>query len=86
MKILNENDSMQTSSDQRRAYKGPFLFSHGFRIFFLMAGIWGALAMVVWVAFLATGTEIPSRMIGADWHIHEMVFGYSSAVIAEGSC
>lgn len=51
-----------------------------------MAGIWGALAMVVWVAFLATGTEIPSRMIGADWHIHEMVFGYSSAVIAEGSC
>ena len=73
---------MPTTSERRRAYKGPILFSHGFRIFFLLAGIWAALAMVLWVAFLATGQEIPSRMIGADWHMHEMIFGYSSVVIA----
>lgn len=73
---------MLTTSERRRAYNGPVLFSHGFRIFFLMAGIWAALAMTLWVVFLATGTQIPSRMIGADWHTHEMVFGYSSAVIA----
>ena len=73
---------MLTTSERRRAYKGPVLFSHGFRIFFLLAGIWAALAMTLWVAFLATGNQIPSRMIGADWHMHEMVFGYSSVVIA----
>ena len=73
---------MQTTSERRRAYKGPILFSHGFRIFFLLAGIWAALAMTLWVAFLATGNQIPSRLIGADWHMHEMVFGYSSVVIA----
>jgi uncharacterized protein involved in response to NO len=73
---------MLTTSERRRAYKGPILFSHGFRIFFLLAGIWAALAMTLWVAFLATGTQIPSRIIGADWHMHEMVFGYSSVVIA----
>jgi|LGOV01.1.fsa_nt_gb uncharacterized protein involved in response to NO len=73
---------MLTTSERRRAYKGPVLFSHGFRIFFLLAGIWAALAMTLWVTFLATGNQIPSRMIGADWHMHEMVFGYSSVVIA----
>ncbi|OUS08248.1 hypothetical protein A9Q96_01960 [Rhodobacterales bacterium 52_120_T64] len=73
---------MLTTSERRRAYKGPVLFSHGFRVFFLLAGIWAALAMILWVIFLATGTPIPSRMIGTDWHMHEMVFGYSSAVIA----
>ena len=40
------------------------------------------MAMILWVAFLAAGHNIPSRMVGADWHMHEMVFGYSSAVIA----
>lgn len=73
---------MQTTSERRRAYKGPILFSHGFRIFFLLAGSWAALAMTLWVVFLATGHQIPSRMIGADWHMHEMVFGYSSVVVA----
>jgi len=73
---------MQTTSERRRAYLGPTLFSHGFRIFFLLAGIWAALAMALWVTFLATGTQIPSRMTDVDWHMHEMVFGYSSVVIA----
>lgn len=73
---------MTTTSDQRRNYAGPILFSHGFRPFFLMAGIWAALAMSIWVVFLATGTQVPSHLVGADWHMHEMVFGYSSAVIA----
>lgn len=73
---------MPTTSERRRAYKGPVLFSHGFRIFFLLAAVWAALAMTLWVVFLATGQEIPSRMMGADWHMHEMVFGYSSVVIA----
>ncbi len=73
---------MMNSSERRRQYRGPVFFSHGFRSFFLYSGIWAALAMLVWVIFLATGTGIPSRMAGVDWHMHEMLFGYSSAVIA----
>lgn len=73
---------MTNTTERRRRYTGPILFSHGFRPFFLMAGIWAALAMTLWVAFLVSDTTIPSRLSGVDWHIHEMAFGYSSAVIA----
>lgn len=73
---------MSTSSERRRAYTGPIIFSQGFRPFFLLAGIWAALALSIWIVTLATGYNVPSRMLGADWHMHEMVFGYSTAVIA----
>lgn len=73
---------MSTSSTQRRAYSGPILFSHGFRPFFLFAGIWAALALTIWITTLVTGTGVPSQMYGADWHMHEMLFGYATAVIA----
>ncbi len=71
-----------SSSSQARAYEGSTFFSHGYRPFFLYAGIWGGLSMLVWILFLSTGNEIPTRMVGVDWHMHEMVFGYGSAVIA----
>ncbi len=73
---------MKTTTQQRRAYKGPVIFSLGFRPFFFGAGLWATLAMVLWVAFLAAGVDIPSRLSGVDWHLHEFVFGYTSAVIA----
>ncbi|MCF6273591.1 MAG: NnrS family protein [Rhodobacteraceae bacterium] len=73
---------MKTTSQQRRAYQGPVIFSIGFRPFFFAAGLWAAVAMLVWVLYLATGLELPSRMSGVDWHLHELVFGYTSAVIA----
>ena len=73
---------MKTTSEQRRAYKGPAFFSLGFRPFFFGAGLWAAVAMVIWVVVLATGASIPSRVSSVDWHLHEFVFGYTSAVIA----
>jgi len=73
---------MPTSSERRRAFTGPIVFSHGFRPFFLVAGIWAALALLIWTVTLATGNDVPSQITGADWHMHEMVFGYTSAVIA----
>ncbi len=72
---------MASSSDQRRAYQGPVIFSNAFRSFFLFGGMWSALAMILWIAFLAFQTQPPSRFSGVDWHMHEMVFGYTSAVI-----
>ena len=73
---------MKSTMQKRRAYQGPVFFSIGFRPFFFGAGLWAAVAMLLWVFFLAAGFDIPSRMSGVDWHLHEFVFGYTSAVIA----
>ncbi len=66
---------MNTAAD-RRAYRGPALFSMGFRPFFLFSALWSAIAAPLWVhAFLTGGA------VGLDWHVHEMLFGYTGGVI-----
>jgi uncharacterized protein involved in response to NO len=63
----------------RRAYRGPALFSFGFRPFFLFGAAWSALVVPLWVwSFLAGGPGALSR----DWHVHEMLFGFLAAVVA----
>ena len=56
--------------------------SYGFRPFFLFAGAYAVLAMVVWMAWFglaqALGTDFPPLL----WHAHEMLFGYTTAVLA----
>ncbi|MFQ5437530.1 MAG: NnrS family protein [Paracoccaceae bacterium] len=73
---------MTTTSQKRRAYRGPVLFSHGFRVFFLAAGIWALLAMALWLMILARGWELPTRLSPGAWHRHETLFGYALAVLA----
>ena len=53
-----------------------------FRPFFLMAGVWSAVALAGWVALLAMGLTLPSRFDPLTWHIHEMLFGFVLAAIA----
>lgn len=63
-----------------RAY--PPLFNLGFRLFFCAATLSALLAMAWWLAFY-TGHPLPSGSIPpVYWHGHEMVFGYSMAVVA----
>lgn len=65
----------------RRAYKGPALFSYGFRPFFLLACAWPAIIVPIWVlAFL--GHWPFAGALTRDWHVHEMIFGYLSGVMA----
>ncbi|WFU50926.1 NnrS family protein [Sinorhizobium terangae] len=64
------------------ATTGPVLFSYGFRPFFLGAGLWAIGAMAAWVAALSTGIDIAGGYGAAHWHAHEMLFGFSSAVLA----
>ena len=60
----------------------PAILRQGFRIFFLAAAIWAALAMAIFVATLS-GLDVFSSSFGpVDWHIHELLFGYTGAVIA----
>ncbi|MEZ5777265.1 MAG: NnrS family protein [Paracoccaceae bacterium] len=64
-----------------RSYTGPALLSGGFRPFFLAAGIWGALAMTLWIASITGAVDFGTAFGPVDWHVHEMVFGYGGAVI-----
>lgn len=64
------------------------LLSYGFRVFFLFAGLQAALSMAAWLLWiglhaasihvLSPSIALPSHL----WHAHEMLFGYSLAVIA----
>ena len=71
----------KTTAQILRDYRGPALFSFGFRPFFLLAAIWAAAAMPLWIlSFLGIGGGLAS-VLTLDWHVHEMLFGYASAVI-----
>ena len=64
------------------ARTGPVLFSYGFRPFFLGAGVWAIAAMALWVRALAGGPQPGGAYGAANWHMHEMLFGFASAALA----
>lgn len=66
----------------QKTYTGPALFSYGFRPLFLMAGAFAALALPLWMAVWTDRVALAGPFTPTDWHIHEMLFGYTSAVIA----
>lgn len=57
-------------------------FQKGFRPFFLGAGLWAALGMALWTLSFRGDMTLEFQWSPRDWHIHEMLFGYVSAVIA----
>lgn len=73
---------MATTTEQARRWQGPMILSHGFRPFFLLAGLWATLAMVLWIAMLSGLLSLPTAFDPISWHSHEFVFGYLSAVIS----
>lgn len=58
------------------------MLSAGFRPFFLLAAIWAALAVPVWLAVYVHGYSIPAALPAMYWHAHEMVYGYGLAAVA----
>ena len=58
----------------------PF-FSQGFRPFFLMAALWAAISMGIWITYWAGGMALTGPLLPLDWHVHELVFGYGGAVL-----
>ncbi len=70
-----------------RLLAAPML-SYGFRVFFLFAGLYGVLAVAAWLAWIglhALNFEVVGMSIALPphlWHAHEMIFGYTLAVIA----
>ena len=74
--------TVQTTAEQMRAWRGPVLFSYGFRPFFLFAAVWVILAMGLWLLVLVGSLDLPSRFDPLAWHAHEFLFGYLGAVLA----
>ncbi len=72
---------MKTTAQILRDYRGPALFSFGFRPFFLLASIWAAVAVPLWMLALFGVGEDMAAVFTRDWHVHEMLFGYTGAVI-----
>ena len=66
----------------RRAYSGPAFLSAGFRPFFLLASLWSALALPVWLAAYFHGYPVGGALGAMAWHAHEMVYGYGLAAVA----
>lgn len=63
------------------------LFSEGFRVFFLIAGLWATGAMLVWGLWLGVHAlggmmDLPADLPPHWWHGHEMIFGFGSAAAA----
>ncbi len=58
------------------------MFSAGFRPFFLLAGLWSAIAIPVWLCVQAGEIALPGALPPAAWHAHEMVFGFAFASVA----
>jgi len=54
----------------------------GFRPFFLAAGLLAVLSLLLWLGLLFGLIAPPSYLPGSNWHAHEMLFGYTAAVIA----
>lgn len=54
----------------------------GFRPFFLMAGIFAVIAVPAWVWSLTGGPAPRGVLGGMAWHAHEMIFGFTVAVIS----
>jgi uncharacterized protein involved in response to NO len=73
---------MSGSAERMRAWRGPAILSFGFRPFFLGAGAFAAIAMVLWIGMLSGRVAVPTAFDPVSWHAHELLWGYFSAVAA----
>ena len=62
---------------------GPPILRLGFRIFFLAAGLFAIFSMALWMATIVFSVNLQfTAMSSTIWHAHEMIFGYTLAVVA----
>ncbi len=69
---------VQGSFSQKEFWKSAL----GFRPFFLLAGVAGATIVPLWVLIYLGYLPFRSYYEPVNWHGHEMVFGFTAAVVA----
>jgi uncharacterized protein involved in response to NO len=83
MEVLIQRKRIMTLlriEEPKRTLAGHPLWRLGFRPFYLVAAIFAALAIPLWMARYF-GLLPPGLNIGFNWHMHEMVFGMAAAVV-----
>src|SRR5438128_1472873 len=74
--------SIRQAMPSRAAGAPPIVFlSAGFRPFFLLAGVWAAIAVPLWLAAYAHGYAVGGALPAMVWHAHEMIYGYAIAAV-----
>ena len=58
------------------------VWATGFRPFFLGGALLAALSIVAWLAIFMEGMSAGGPISPIDWHAHEMIFGFTPAIIA----
>jgi uncharacterized protein involved in response to NO len=59
----------------------PPILLHAFRICFLLAAIWAAAAVPLWLLSYSGIISLSSAYGDVNWHAHELVFGYAALVV-----
>lgn len=68
--------------EPRRPQRGGCaLFALGFRPFFVLAGGFAALLILLWIPMFTGALPAPPAYGLIGWHQHEMIFGYAAALI-----
>ena len=75
------SNSIEPPSPEVRAKLHFALWNLGFRPFYLLATVFGALSVLLWAAQFS-GLLPSTYLQGPLWHAHEMLFGFTTAVIA----
>lgn len=68
--------------EPQRASRGWPVLALGFRPFFLLAAVFAAAAVPLWLAIYLGLLDPVSYLPPTIWHGHEMIFGFAIAVIA----
>ncbi len=72
---------MQIDDPRRPTAGGTALFALGFRPFFLLAVLGAVGLLAIWLGYVSAPAELQAYYAGTFWHAHEMLFGYTVAVI-----
>ncbi|WP_249133013.1 NnrS family protein [Bradyrhizobium sp. AUGA SZCCT0182] len=70
------------SVSRLRDYRGPALFSYGFRPFFFFGSVYAGAIILMWLPVFYGRLQLSTAFAPRDWHVHEMLFGYIAAVVA----
>ena len=74
--------SRDGAGHRQRGTPGLALFSAGLRPFFLLAALWSAIAVPVWLAAYVHGYVLRGSLHAMAWHAHEMVHGFGLATVS----
>ncbi len=63
-------------------HQGPAILALGFRPFFSVAGLAAVILLGIWLVAWSGQLSLPAYYGFIGWHSHEMLFGYTPAIIA----